>query len=860
MRAYAEDNACLSCEPGSLLRLDQMKKRIRGLKRSVLHLDFDLYRVKAPIRDYPGRHLSVIDLHPQGLETTIFFQHGFAGVAESWEYQLAHFATRYRVIAPDLRGHGQSDAPHSTYSMSELVQDMHDVLEELEVPERFILAGHSFGGAVCIEFANAYPERIEKLILVACAGEYPLPRIAALLFRIPVHVALPFWRYRRKWDAEYHVLKNMFLNNMYDWQAWSQLRNITNDTLLITGERDNYFPRYVYDDVAKLIPGAEVQDVGSAKHKVQLERHEAVNRGIERFIETSKRSTWRSISAVDELAKGRPWLGHYDTDTAHTIPIPQQPLFRFLESAADWVPNRIATVFYGKTLTYRELEAKANQFARGLRAMGIAAGDRVQIVLPNTPQFIIAYFAVLKLGAVVVLSNPDANAELIVSHARETEAKVLVTLSAFSQLAQLIQETTNTDALIFTGIGKHVTTGSNSAFGRHKQPSEEDEALARRIGRRMSEIMAGQEGSPPSADVKPENLAVISYTSGTTGEPRGVCLTHLNLVANALQTRHWMKEIVYGKEVVMAVVPFEHSYGMTAAMNLPILIAAKIIIISVFELKQVLEHIRRYKPTIFPGVPSMFTLINQAKNVRKYGLSSIKACISGAAPLPVEVQEAFEKLTRGRLVEGYGLTEAGPVTHSNPLHGLRKVGSIGVPLPNTDAKIVDLITGQDLPTGQIGELVVRGPQVMSGYWRQTADEESVARDGWLHTGDVAVMDDDGYFKIISRKRDTIFTGDFSVYPRDVEEILYEHNKVLEAAVVGIGHESGEQKVKAFVVPRPNSALSQEELLELCRKRLEAYAVPWEIEFRQALPRSFIGKVLRRVLLEEEVNRLDEPEA
>ena len=833
-----------------------MKRRIRGHKLSVTQLDFDLYRVRVPIRDQPGQRLSVIDLHPQGAETTILCQHGFAGVAESWEWQLAHFSDRYRVVAPDLRGHGQSDAPHSQYTMAELVQDMHTVVESLDLPERFILAGHSFGGSICIEYALAHPERLDKLILVATAGEYPLPKIAALLFRIPVHVALPFWRYRRKWDAEYHVLKNMFLNNMYGWQAWPRLGDIGTETLVITGERDNYFPRYVYDDVAKLIPGADVHDVGSAKHKVQLERHEAVNRAIERFIESKAQGSWRAISAQDELARGRPWLGHYDQHTAHTIPIPQQPLFKFLERAADWAPRHTATVFYGKTLSYGQLEARANRFAHGLRNLGVNAGDRVQIVLPNTPQFIIAYYAIIKLGAVVVLSNPDANADLIVSHARETEAKALITLSAFSELAQLIQASTSAKTLIFTGIGKHVTTSSASAFGRHKHPSDDDEALARSLGSFMSAIMAGNDEAPPTADVKPDDLAVISYTSGTTGQPRGVCLTHSNLVANALQTRHWMKEINYGKEVVLAVVPFEHSFGMTAAMNLPILLAAKIVIISVFELKQVLQHIRQHKPTLFPGVPSMFTLINQAPNVRSYGLSSMKACISGAAPLPVEVQEAFEKLTKCRLVEGYGLTEAGPVTHSNPLYGLRKVGSIGVPLPNTDAKIVDIMSGEELEHGEIGELVVRGPQIMRGYWRQPPDEQSVIRDGWLHTGDVAVMDDDGYFKIISRKRDTIFTGDYSVYPRDVEEVLYEHNKVLEAAVIGLAPEAGKQKIKAFVVPRPDSALSKEELLAICQKRLEAYAVPWEIEFRQQLPRSFIGKVLRRVLFEEE--KSDQP--
>ena len=248
----------------------------------------------------------------------------------------------------------------------------------------------------------------------------------------------------------------------------------------------------------------------------------------------------------------------------------------------------------------------------------------------------------------------------------------------------------------------------------------------------------------------------------------------------------------------------------------------------------------------------MYTAINQASNVRSYELSSIKACISGAAPLPIEVQESFEKLTRGRLVEGYGLTEASPVTHSNPLYGLRKVGTIGVPIPNTDAKIVDLVTGEDLPNGKVGELIVKGPQIMSGYWGTEHEDEaeSILRDGWLYTGDVAVMDSDGYFQIISRKRDTIMTGVYSVYPRDVEEVLYENNKVLEAAVVGVGQENGEQKIKAFVVPRPNTSLTKEELIALCKRRLEEYAVPWEIEFREILPKSFVGKVLRRLLTED----------
>jgi long-chain acyl-CoA synthetase len=253
----------------------------------------------------------------------------------------------------------------------------------------------------------------------------------------------------------------------------------------------------------------------------------------------------------------------------------------------------------------------------------------------------------------------------------------------------------------------------------------------------------------------------------------------------------------------------------------------------------------------------MYMALNQASNVRGYGLESIKVCISGAAPLPIEVQEAFEKLSRGRLVEGYGLTEASPVTHANPLYGVRKVGSIGVPLPNTDAKIVDLVTGEPLPPGQVGELVVKGPQVMQGYWADEAGTQAVLKEGWLYTGDVATMDHDGYFQIISRKRDTIMAGDYSVYPRDVEEVLYENSKVLEVAVVGIPTNGHQQKVKAFVVPRPGTNLSREELMQLCQRRLEEYAVPWEIEFREELPKSFIGKVLRRMLVEEKEDKRDE---
>ncbi len=801
--------------------------------------------------DTPQHSLSVIDMHPENVEQTIVFQHGYAGAGESWEFQMNHFAPNYRVIVPDLRGHGQSDAPYTEYTMPELVADMHAIVETLNLPEKIVLVGHSFGGSVCVEYANAHPERIERLILIATAGEYPLPRVVRYLSRVPTSLMRPLWKYRPRWDADIHVMKRMLLNNLRNWQGWPLLRNLTMDTLVITGERDTYFPRIVFEDVGRMIPHAEVYDVGASKHKVQLERHQAVNRAIGRFI-GDKRTLWREDAAS---RAARPWIISYSKDTPPTIPIPRQPMHRFLESSADWRPKRKALIFYGQSMTYRELNARANQVAYALQKLGVTQGDRVMLVLPNCPQLVMAYYGALKLGAVVVLPNPDADASHIMTQAQMTQTKLFITLRAYSKLAALILAQTGVEHSVFADVRSALAENTYKRLLRDANADEEDIGQADRIGLKLADIMRDEPTHNPAIDVDSHALANINFTSGTVDKPKGVCLTHRNLVANALQTRHWVPDLRYGNETFLSVLPFLHSYGMTGAMNTPVTIAATMVLLSVFDLQQVLEHIKAYRPTIFPGVPSMYTAINLAPNVRSYGLSSIKACISGAAPLPVEVQEAFEKLTRGRLVEGYGLTEAAPVTHANPLYGVRKVGSIGVPIPNTDAKIVDLITGDELPPGQIGELVVRGPQVMQGYWGADAaeDTESVLRDGWLYTGDVAVMDHDGYFTIISRKRDTIMTGNYSVYPRDVEEVLYENNKVMEAAVVGVGTIEGEQRVKAFVVPRPNTTLSKEELLQLCQRRLEEYAVPWEIEFREQLPKSFVGKVLRRMLIEDDAN-------
>ncbi len=839
-----------------------MKHKLRGFKRSAITLDYNLYRVEASIPGVVGDRLSVIDIWPDGVDRTIVFVHGYLGCADTWEHQINHFANGYRVVAPDLRGHGQSDAPSTRYTMPELVADLHAITRQLKLPEKFVLVGHSFGGSICTEYAIAHPEQLERLILIATAGEYPLPRILSLVYRLPAAFFRLWWDYRPRWNAEVIAFKRMMTNNLMRWQGWPLLQKISVPTLVITGERDNYFPRRVYEQVGSAVPGAEVVDVGASKHKVQLERHQAVNRAIERFIETDpQRGSWRGQATVagdPELLQRRPWLGAYHPKTPRTVPIPRQPMYEFLESAADWLPRRPATLFLSGRITYQQLYRQTNQFAHVLHGLGLKPGGRVMVVLPDMPQFIIAYYGALRSGGVVVLPNPDADASQIARVARETGAEILVTLAEFGPMAQAVRDQSGVREVMLADIANVLSAGAYqklmarwriAAAPADKTASAEPPAADGHT-HDLARIIEDAPFAPPVYQASSKDLAAILYTSGTSDEPKGVCLTHANLVANTMQTRHWFPDLQYGRDTFLSVIPMLHSYGMTTAMNLPIALGASMVLLPVFDLNLVLECIRDHGPTVFPGVPAMYAAINQAPGVRDYGLSAIKACLSGSAPLPVEVQETFEKITQGNLVEGYGLTEASPVTHANPLSGARRSGSIGVPLPNTDAKIVDLASGQDLSPGQLGELIVRGPQVMQGYWQDEAASAEALQGGWLHTGDVAVMDADGFFHILGRKREAILTGAFSVYPRDVEEVLYENSKVQEVAVVGVPTAESGQRVKAFIVPRPGAQLNKDELLDLCRRRLEPYAVPWEIEFREELPKNFVGKVVRRMLLEE----------
>jgi long-chain acyl-CoA synthetase len=485
--------------------------------------------------------------------------------------------------------------------------------------------------------------------------------------------------------------------------------------------------------------------------------------------------------------------------------------------------------------------------------LGLKKGERVILILPNLPQMIIAFYGILKAGGVAVFTLPTTNPSELVRQIKESGASILVTLTQFDELIQQIRQQLEPEGqsplrhVIFTHVADYLPWTKRLILQLSRKQRKEH-LLDIPLDASMhvfNRLLYTSSKSEPEVNVSPRDLAVIMYTGGTTADPKGVMLSHRNLVANTLQTRHWMPEAAEGRERFLCVLPFSHSYGLTAALNVPIALGATLIIKPRFEVGQVLRTIQAHRPTIFPGVPQMYVAIKDYPDVRRFGIRSIKACISGAAPLPVEVQETFEKLTRGRLVEGYGLTEASPVTHANPLIGLRKVGCIGIPLPSTEARVVDLSRGQEtLPTGQIGELAVRGPQVMVGYWHDPqATHRSLSHDGWLLTGDVAQMDADGYFRIVARKADLWYPSKPGnpAFPRDVEEVLFEVPQVKEAAVVAIAGQP-----IAFVITNDGRP-SAESLIAYCKRRLPPELVPRLVIFVDDFPRTFIGKVLRREL-------------
>jgi long-chain acyl-CoA synthetase len=823
-----------------------------------MDIDLELYRHEVRVSAAPLVRLSAMDISPDRPQWTMVFIHGFGGYAAQWKYQLRKFSNANRVIALDLRGHGQSDKPAGEYSMAVLQRDLETALEVLKVQGPTVLVGHSFGGAIVAEYAFHHPERVARLVLVAASGEYKINPFFRFALGLPLPIlrlAYPF--VKRNLGAPPHVLKSLHAGAVSKWNGWSMFRSLTTPTMVIRGHRDAVFEKTYFEEVARIIAGAEDVNVGSSGHMVMLERREAVNRALERFLEEQKKS-WRDTeitadtSARAALVRERPWLAHYEDGVPFTIGVPRVPLHIFLRSAARRFPLHIALNFEGAWITYRRLNQESNRFANALRSLGVGEGDRVMILLPNTPQFVIAFYGTLKAGAAAVLTFPLTEAGELARQIRETGAKVLVTLTRFGEMVRQVKAETELEHIIFANFGDYLPPLKQFVF-RVQIEKRDGHTLGFPLERGMhlwNRILYTHSGRSPQVEVSPEAAAVIIYTSGTVGAPKGVTLSHRNLVANMLQTRHWFTDAREGRERVLCALPFSHSYGLTTALNLSLSLGAMLILKARFEPEDILKTIKRSRPTLFPGVPNMYVAIKDFPGVRKFGVDSIKACLSGSAPLPVEVQEAFERLTRGRLVEGYGLSEASPVTHANPLNGRRKVGSIGLPLPSTEAKIVDLASGKEAPPGQIGELAIRGPQVMMGYWNDPEATHRVLRDGgpetlrgWLLTGDVARMDEEGYFQLIARKAEMWYPAKPGnpAFPRDVEEVLFEVPQVKEAAVVAVANQP-----IAFVIANKDRPTA-EALIAYCKRRLPPELVPRLIIFVDDFPRSFVGKVLRREL-------------
>jgi long-chain acyl-CoA synthetase len=552
----------------------------------------------------------------------------------------------------------------------------------------------------------------------------------------------------------------------------------------------------------------------------------------------------------------RPWFEHYDEGTPHTIECSDRPLFDLLDRAAWRYPHRKALIFQNKTITYSDLKDQAEIFAASLRLLNVNPGDRVAIMLPNLPQAVIAFWGTLKAGGVVVMLNPLYMEKEIVHHLEDSGARCLITLDMLWPKINALRAKLPVKHYIITGIDESLSFPYNWIYRIKAKRAAQAPAIDFHEAELVpwKTMMSGKRRFSCGRDRCPDTLALLQYTGGTTGLPKGVMLSHRNLSANAQQVLTILQQTEDAQQhVFLSILPFFHVYGLTAALICPTALAATALPLPRYVPHDVLAAIKKHRPTIFPGAPSVYVSLMQQKNLPSYDLKSLKLCVSGSAPLSVEHFKRFQELTGARITEGYGLTEASPITHANPLFSDRqKAGSIGLPLPDTDARIVDMEVGSvPLPPGKIGELIVRGPQVMKGYWNRPDETANVLRNGWLYTGDIAMMDEEGYFFLVDRKKDMVIVAGYNVYPREIDEVLIEHPKILDAVAVGVADASRGECLKAYVVLNPGESMTKAEVLAWCRGKLAGYKVPRHVEFREDLPKTIVGKVLRRILRAEE---------
>jgi long-chain acyl-CoA synthetase len=560
------------------------------------------------------------------------------------------------------------------------------------------------------------------------------------------------------------------------------------------------------------------------------------------------------------LLDGQPWLDHYDKGVPRQLSYPAVTVPQMLEDAARRFPRAACLLYAEHQLNYAQADKMANRLAAALAGLGVKKGDRVGLLLPNLPSFVLAYFAILKLGGIVVAINPQYTSREITQRLTDSELSILFALSDLYPVVKAAQAGTALRTVIVVEKDDPFSVTPAPLSPLPFPQTVEGEKSGNLGDVLLRDLLAGPEPTKiPSAGLHPDDWALFQYSGGTTGEPKAAIASHRNLIANVCQFRSWLVNTTNGQETFLVAIPLYHVYGMVLGMLLAIYMrSAMVLIPNPRDLDNLLASLVRYRATIYPGVPTLYQAIIQHPGVQagQFDLRSIKAYISGSAPLLPSTKARFEALTGGKLIEGYGLSEAPTATHCNPILGENRPGSIGLPLPDVDCRIASLEDGlTPLPAGEAGELLIRGPQVMVGYHRQPEATQEALRGGWLHTGDIARMDADGYFYIVDRKKDVIKPGGLQVWPREVEEQIQAHPQVLEAGVAGIPDSHRYETVKAWVVLKPGQTATAEEILAWCRARLAAFKVPTEIEFCPALPKTGVGKILRRELVRQHLERL-----
>jgi long-chain acyl-CoA synthetase len=558
----------------------------------------------------------------------------------------------------------------------------------------------------------------------------------------------------------------------------------------------------------------------------------------------------------------RPWHKFYDQGVPFTIDYPEVPLQYFLEDSARKYPDHPCTIFKGATITYAEMDALTDKLAAALAALGVKKGDRVGIMMPNIPQFIIAFFGILKAGGVVMAVNPLYTAREVEHQVNDSHTEIMLVMSSFYNTVRKVKATSCLKKIIVTNIKETLPGLLRLMFTLLKEKKEGHWVELDEGDLWMKDLLAAHKPEErPKVEIAEKDNALFQYSGGTTGVSKAAIALHSNLVSNSMQIRFWMADLDEGNEIVLMAIPMFHVYGLVAGMSFAIYAGASMVMIpNPRDIKDILTSIQKFKPTLYPGVPTMYNAINVHPDVKagKYDLSSIKGCISGSAPLMRETKETFEALTGGKLVEGYGLSEAPTATHCNPLMGENRTGSIGIPLPDVDARIISLEDEKTvLSPGDIGELVIKSPNVMKGYHNMPTETKNAIRNGWLYTGDIARMDKDGYFYIVDRKKDLIKPSGYQVWPREVEEAIMENPKVLDVGVAGIPDPYRGETVKAWVVLKPGESATEEEIRAWCKERLAAYKIPTHVEFRSELPKTTVLKVLRRELVRQELEKQEE---